>query len=56
MWRTHHIEKLHYVSEGWDTFFINNFAFSINNEPISQGKIALKFPNFQIQNLLITLD
>ena len=37
-------------------FSINNFAFSINNGPFSQGEIALKFPNSQIQNLLITLD
>ena len=56
MYRTHHNENLHYVSGGWDPFYINNFAFSINNELISQGKIALKFPNSQIQNLLITLD
>ena len=39
---------------GWDPFSINNFAFSINNEPVSQGEIALKFLNSQIQNLLIT--
>ena len=37
-------------------FWCAENPFSINNEPISQGKIALKFPNFQIQNLLITLD
>ena len=41
---------------GWDPFFINNYAFSIHNEPFSRGEIALIFPNFQIQNLLITLD
>ena len=38
-----------------DSFSINNFAFFINNESFSQGGIALKFPNPQIKNLLITL-